>query len=244
MADQPWFKVWAQPVLGSIDLNNFTDHQERVWWRLLCVASEQPERWHITTSLQALARMCASTPPKTKAALSRFEQLGMVRKDEAGGWWIANWEKYQETPEARRQRLKRERDRERDMSRDKSRPLSRQEDKRTRGLDLLPTEDKSSSEEGADAPLPRPKKTALTVGFKAEMAATYGAQLRDFEETWAFHQDSAYLKKKDDKQAYMEGRLKAAVAREATYARSNSNGRNLAHSAGGATKAGGFEAYR
>jgi hypothetical protein len=104
VADQPWFKVWAKASLGSLDLNSLLDHEERIWWRLLCVASEEEERWHVTMAAPALARFCATTPPKLTAALALFTRKGMLTAD-PGGWWVTNWEKYQETPEAKRKRL-------------------------------------------------------------------------------------------------------------------------------------------
>lgn len=156
MSEQPWFKVWAQPVLGSLDLSNLSDHEERVWWRLLCVAASESERGRITTPLPVLARHCASTPVKAKQALNRFQQLGMLTKDD-DGWLLVNWEKYQETPDARRKRLQRERDRKRDMSRDES---------RQEGKKLEPSVSKETS--GAARKPRRPKKT-LTPEFLERM---------------------------------------------------------------------------
>src|SRR5689334_7259706 len=102
-----WFKHWAKKSLGSADLNSLTDHEERVWWRFLSVASSQEDRWTVRLSLkltlEAIAFSCHSTPAKLKAALARFEAMGMLSAID-GGWVVTNWEKHQETPEAKRKR--------------------------------------------------------------------------------------------------------------------------------------------
>jgi len=105
----PWFKHWGKESLGSSDLNALSDHEERIWWRLLAVGCGQPERWHINVPREALARLCASTPTKFAAALVTFERRGMVSL-ESGEVFLVNAQKYQETPEARRKRMQRERD--------------------------------------------------------------------------------------------------------------------------------------
>ncbi len=221
LAEQPWFKVWAQSVLGSVDLNNFSDHEERVWWRLLCVASEQEERWHVTMGLPALARMCASTPAKARAALVRFEQRGMVRSD-GDGWWIANWEKYQETPEARRQRLKRERDKQRDLSRDESRPMSRQE---VRGLEVRSLSDPTDLPESAPQKRPRspsPKHQPQTPEQRTKLLLDF-ADEPDIEAEIAFAlQHTAYAKSTND-EAYLRGWLRRNRERRAAQPQRGGN---------------------
>jgi len=125
MAENRWFKVWGREVLASVDLRSLTDHEERVWWRLMAAASCEEPRWTIEES-PALAQFCASTPPKFAAALRTFESRRMVSRD-GSLITLANAEKYQETPEARRKREQRERERgsvtshgqTRDMSQDK-----------------------------------------------------------------------------------------------------------------------------
>ena len=124
MAENRWFKVWGREVLASVDLNSLTDHEERVWWRLLAAASDQEPRWSIEET-PALARFCVSNTAKLAGALKTFEARGMVARDGAL-ITLTNAEKYQETPEARRKREQREREREgvtrpgqtRDMSQD------------------------------------------------------------------------------------------------------------------------------
>ena len=233
VSENVWFKHWAKKSLSSDDLASLTDHEERVWWRFLAVASSQDERWTVRLSLkltiEAMARSCASTPPKLRASLARFEAMGMLTAV-GGGWLVTNREKYQETPEAKRKREQRERDKHRDLDRDMSQDshapshgsLLREEDRGQR-TDLSVA--KATSREGADAPLPKPRKTDLTVGFRDRMESTYGPQLADFGETWDFHTDSDYLSKKADKQAYVEGRLKAAVKREIEWRKGQTNGR-------------------
>lgn len=90
-----------------------------------------------------------------------------------------------------------------------------------------PLEDSLSNESEDAARELRPKKTAITTAFKERMRSTYGPGLADFEEAWAFHLDSSYLRKKLDKQAYMDGRLAAAVKREAERRTQNGNGNRL-----------------
>lgn len=147
MSENVWFKHWAKKSLGSNDLNSLTDHEERIWWRFLSVASAEEPRWHVRLSpkltLDAIAYSCHSTPAKLRAALKRFETMAMLTATD-DGWVVTNWEKHQETPEARRQRLKRDRDR--DMSRDShaesngesNASLLREEEQRT---DLLSTKE-------------------------------------------------------------------------------------------------------
>lgn len=102
--EQPWFKVWSKASLGSTDLLSLTDHEERVWWRLLCVAATQEERWRITLSWPVLARLCASTPPRLSKALATFRRQQMVEIGPDGVISIVNWQRYQETPQAARMR--------------------------------------------------------------------------------------------------------------------------------------------
>lgn len=125
MAENRWFKVWGREVLASVDLNSLTDHEERVWWRLLAAASDQEPRWTIEET-PALARFCVSNATKLAAALRTFEARGMILRT-GSVITLANAEKYQESSEARRKREQRERERDgvtrpgqtRDMSRDK-----------------------------------------------------------------------------------------------------------------------------
>lgn len=123
MAENRWFKVWGREVLASVDLNSLTDHEERVWWRLMAAASDQEPRWTIEET-PVLARFCVSNSTKLGAALRTFEGRGMVTR--AGTLiTLTNAEKYQETPEARRKREQRERERKAAEERDKSRGMSR-----------------------------------------------------------------------------------------------------------------------
>lgn len=117
MGTERWFKHWAHASLVSPDLNALTDHEERVWWRLLAVGSIEGERWHVRMQLPALARMCASTPARLRTALLTFAERGMVEMGD-GEIIICNAPYWQESPDAKRQRTKRDRDKQRDMSRD------------------------------------------------------------------------------------------------------------------------------
>lgn len=109
MSDQPWFKHWGKESLASPDIQSLTDHEFRVWWSLLEVASIQPERWTIRLSRPVLARMCGSSPDKLKKALREIEKRRMVLVDEANGTiTICNWQRYQDSPEAARKRKQRQ----------------------------------------------------------------------------------------------------------------------------------------
>ena len=134
VSENVWFKHWAKKSLGSDDLNSLSDHEERVWWRFLSIASSQEPRWTVRLSVKltidAMARSCASTPTKLRSALARFEAMGMLARVD-GGWLVANWEKHQETPEAKRKREQRERDKRRDIERDMSQDSHTQEEQRT-----------------------------------------------------------------------------------------------------------------
>lgn len=110
-----WFKVWGREVLLSDDLDALTDHEERVWWRLLCVASIAEEEWSVPENLPALAKKCRSTPSRLSQALDHLEALCMVRRAESQ-IQILNAAKYQsrrpsDSPDATRARKKAQRER-------------------------------------------------------------------------------------------------------------------------------------
>lgn len=140
--EQQWLKVWGSKALASTDLRRLSDHEYRVWWQLVFIASGASPRWRIDVPHDLLARMCDSNPTRLTKALSTLEALRMITRDGAG-LLITNAEKYQETPEARRKRRQREREAEatrnacsngtvtgqkRDMSRDMSREKKREEE--------------------------------------------------------------------------------------------------------------------
>lgn len=77
MPDQSWFRHWAKESLLSDDLDALTDHEERVWWRLLSAASLSENRWSVPFS-QRLAAKCKSTPAKFARALETFTDRGMI----------------------------------------------------------------------------------------------------------------------------------------------------------------------
>src|SRR5690606_21409949 len=81
MNQAPWFKHWANASITSRDLMSLSDHEERVWWRLLSLAAMSDTRWEIEYEPKALAPFCASTPAKFKAAIKTFEAKGMVEVD-------------------------------------------------------------------------------------------------------------------------------------------------------------------
>ena len=88
MNDREWFKVWPKAALISDDLDALNDHEERIWWRLLMVASLEDERWTAAVSGR-LAGKCKSTPAKLAKALNKFVELGMIRI-EGGTVIVAN----------------------------------------------------------------------------------------------------------------------------------------------------------
>lgn len=110
MAEQPWFKVWAKASLASGSLNRLTDHQERVWWRLLMVAATEEPRGSVSLPIDVLSRLCASTPAKCRDVLRVFVAFEMIELDGAV-ITISNWDKYQYTPGARRVRKHRDKKR-------------------------------------------------------------------------------------------------------------------------------------
>jgi hypothetical protein len=111
MNQAPWFKHWAAKSITSTTLMSLTDHEERVWWRLLAQTSINDPRWEVGNEPRALAPLCASTPPKFTAAVRTFEAKGMVVVD-GDTIRIANAGQYQETPDAARMRKMRDRQRE------------------------------------------------------------------------------------------------------------------------------------
>lgn len=124
-AEQNWFKHWASSSLLSNDLYELTDHEERIWWRLLAFASLEDPRWSARVTA-LLAEKCRSTPAKMGKALATFESKGMILL-EGGCAFLINAHRWNEesnnrppsaSAEAARARkaAQRERDRERDMS--------------------------------------------------------------------------------------------------------------------------------
>ena len=118
MNNREWFKVWPKAALISDDLDALNDHEERIWWRLLMVASLEDERWTVANTGR-LAAKCKSTPAKLAKALNKFMELGMVRI-QGGTVIIANAARYNEdsnrprrypsaAPEAVRERVARHR---------------------------------------------------------------------------------------------------------------------------------------
>lgn len=235
---QAWFKLWAKEALASADLQSLTDHEERVWWRLMMVASTQTPRWSVLMPAEALARMCASTVPRLRAALGRLGALGMVIED-AGRVTIVNWQRYQETPDAARKRLVRAQENG-GLSADKERTKSGQTADIGPGMSAkskgdcpenVRTEERgerkedrsiSSSEEIARRRAP-PSKLAKTISeaFRERMREEYP----DLDEPWQYDQatnHTAYLKALD-KERYYANWLRRS--REFAAGRSMQNGR-------------------
>jgi len=88
-----------------------------------------------------------------------------------------------------------------------------------------------------------PLPTKLTVAFKKEMAIKYH-MLRDFEASWSFVLNSAWIKSKPDKRAYMDAQLKEQLTRETRNGGQNGNSKpareHLAHSGRGLDAFDGF----
>lgn len=130
VSSQGWFKHWAAESLLSDDLAELTDHEERVWWRLLSAASLEDERWRVRVTPR-LATKCASTPAKLTKALATFKARSMVRIEGDVAFLIsgARWNEdtNNKPPSAsaeatrERKRLERERKRLEEMSRDVTR---------------------------------------------------------------------------------------------------------------------------
>ena len=98
---QPWFKIWASEALLSDDLDDLSDHDERIWWRLVMVASLEEERWTAQLS-EKTARKCHTKLPKLRAAVENF--CGRVMLDDLGDGWffVTNGPKWNEDTERRR----------------------------------------------------------------------------------------------------------------------------------------------
>ena len=207
MGDRPWFKVWAREALASPDLNSLSDHEERIWWRLMMLGSIQEPRWHVRMEAEALARMCATTKPKLQRALKTMEGLGMVSL-EADGIRLPNAPKYQETPEAQRKRRQREREKGRDDDRDTPRDMSREmsRDCPTESHDRgQRTEDRDKDLCAADAAKPAKR---ITKAFRDKMREEFPG-LDEPEEFDKATNHVSYDKAKD-KQRYYRNWLRRA----------------------------------
>ena len=93
MTATPWFRVWAAETLLSDSLDELSDHEERIWWRLLCVASLSDDRWSFPVVSGSLAKKCRTTQPKLVAAIHHFIELGMVSTTYSG-FLVTNGERY------------------------------------------------------------------------------------------------------------------------------------------------------
>lgn len=172
----PWFKVWGKESVGSLDLQSLSDHEFRVFWNLMFIGSIQEPRWFIQKDERQLARLCGSTPPKFRAAVGVLARRGMVKVSNEFIQMI-NAEKWQETPEARRQRLKRERDRQRNADRDKGRDALRDMSRSSHG------DTRAKPEERGQRRDPDPPDDSLrsssTPAADADLVADPIAEFRD-----------------------------------------------------------------
>ena len=98
---QQWFKVWASEALLSDDLDDLSDHEERVWWRLVMVASLENERWTVEVS-EKTARKCHTKLPKLTAAVENFLGRGMLSALGDGWFVVTNGHKWNEDTERKK----------------------------------------------------------------------------------------------------------------------------------------------
>lgn len=123
---KPYVKLWAAEALLSDDLASLSDLEERVYFRLLMVASLEENRW-TTRETPGLYRKCMTTGPKFARAITTLERLGMVERVGDDQLFVVNGPKWNEgtdrkrypsdSPEATRERQSRSRQ-ERVTSRD------------------------------------------------------------------------------------------------------------------------------
>ena len=225
---KPYIKLWAAETLLSDDMASLSDHDERVFWRLMMVASLEEERW-ITRETPGLHRKCVTTAPKFTRAIANLEAFGMVKRLDDGRLFVVNGKKWNEdtdrarypsdSPERVKERVTRFRNgkRNEDVT---SGNDSLQNDVTTPYRDRV-REEKEKEEEDAPASgraprspklLSPPKKTKPTEEWADEMREKY--PLRDFDETLRFHMNGSYYRGCADKCAFLEGKLKAASERE------------------------------
>lgn len=98
---QQWFKIWAAEALLSDDLDDLLDHEERIWWRLLMVASLENERWTFEISKKT-ARKCHTTELKLTKAVKNFLGRGMLSAITDDVFLVTNGPKWNEQTERRR----------------------------------------------------------------------------------------------------------------------------------------------
>lgn len=130
----PWFRLYAEARTDA-KLRTLTDAQFRVWFNLLCYASEQEERGTIPpTDAFLLAVEVASGDEELLAeTLHRLAALRMISTTLAEGavtfskFTERQYDKPSDTPDATRERKARQRAKEREtgVTNEKSRPLSR-----------------------------------------------------------------------------------------------------------------------
>jgi len=98
---QQWFKIWAAEALLSDDLDDLLDHEERIWWRLLMVASLENERWTFEISKKT-ARKCHTTELKLTKAVKNFLGRGMLSAITDDVFLVTNGVKWNEQTERRK----------------------------------------------------------------------------------------------------------------------------------------------
>lgn len=98
---QQWFKIWAAEALLSDDLDELTDHEERVWWRAVMVASLEEPRWFFVPTAKT-AQKCRTTERKLALAITRFVEMGMLSNVGEGVYFVANGPKWNEDTERRK----------------------------------------------------------------------------------------------------------------------------------------------
>lgn len=101
----PWVKLWTKGILQGSVTSQLTKHEQLVWIKLLCVASECPMRGtfrfskgtilsatEIAELMQEPADVVQSTINKCMADPNN-PRLG---KDQNGCYFIINWHRYQD----------------------------------------------------------------------------------------------------------------------------------------------------
>lgn len=162
----PWYRMYAEARTDA-KLRTLTDAQFRVWFNLLCYASEQDSRGTIppTDPFLLAVEVAGGDEALLEETMARLIALRMIDVGESANtitfskFTERQYDKPSDTPDATRERKARQREKERDsgVTKQKSRPASRavtrsHAPEERRGEERK--EEENTGETGAGAPPP------------------------------------------------------------------------------------------
>lgn len=122
-----WFKL-DHNIINDLRLRRFSSEEKWVWLTLLCLASQSDDRGTITADSEDIADLCDYEQQDLKYLLDKFRVKGLIDYSPEG-IKITDWDKKQrckpsDTPEATRERKRKQRARSRDLPPDSHTPVT------------------------------------------------------------------------------------------------------------------------